>query len=251
MSKPVAMFLPFLLPTGTSVAFYETATLSPEPIYQTDALDPLHVWSNPFIIPGDPNVTGFGMLPPFWIDGTVKYRCQVLFPGASVPSLDMDPINEFLSISGADLEVGAVVANLGYVPANKAGDVFTGNTGANFVPTVINQTDFGFALRAPNIKDTSYHLALSDCGRTIKKDDTSSGDVYTLDPHATTPYPPGFWFRVRVTNTNSVSVARGAGVTLRLAGASTNQDVTCAEWCDLTFTCDAIDEWSCVGTGGS
>lgn len=251
MSAPQSILLPVPYPTGTSIGFYETATLNPQAIYQSDALDPAHVWSNPFIIGSQPGLPGYGFMPTIWIDGTLKYRMQIILPGQSVPCYDQDPINESLTVTAADLAPGAVVGNLGYTPANKAGDVFTGNTGANFVPVTINQTDFGFALRSPNIKDISYHVALSDNGRTIKKDDTSVGDIWTLDAHSTTPYPPGFWFRVRVTNTGSVSVARGIGVTLRLAGSGTSQDVTCAEWCDLTFTCDGTDEWVCVGTGGS
>lgn len=231
-------------PLGTSVGFYATTTLNLQAIYEDDTILAGHELTNPQIIGSS------GYPPPIYLDATKKYRMRVILPGQSVPILDVDPVNEFLSVTGADLGVGAVVANLGYTPANVAGQVFTGNTGANFTPVVINQTDFGYALRSPNIKDAAYHLGLGDCGRTIYHDDTST-PVFTLDPHSVTPYPPGFWFRVRNVNTGVPVVTRGAAVTLRLSGSATSKDVSCAEWCDLTFTCDALDEWCAEGTGGS
>lgn len=244
-AKPVILQPIIAVPEGTSIGFYETTTLILRNIYEDDTLGVGHELLNPFIVDAS------GYPPPIYLDGAFKYRMRVILPGQSVPVLDFDPVNEFLVIEGTDLAVGAVVENLGYTPANVAGDIFTGNTGANFAPTVINFSDFGFALRAPNVKDTAYHIALVDNGRTVKKDDTSVGDHWTIDPHSVTAYPPGFWFRVRVTNTNAVTVLRGAGVTLRLATSATSQDVTCAEWCDLIFTCDAVDEWVATGVGGT
>lgn len=231
-------------PLGTSVTFYGTGTLIKQNIYEDDTLDPMHELANPQVIGSS------GYPPPIYLDGSLKYRMQVLLPGESVAILDVDPVNEFVTIEGSDLAVGAVIENLGYTPANKAGDTFTGNTGANFTPTVINNNDFGFALRAPNIKDADYHIGLGDNGRTMMHDDTST-PVWTIDPHSVTPYPPGFWFRIRNVNTGVPALTRGAGVTLRLSGSATSQDVSCAEWCDLVVTCDAQDIWNAEGTGGS
>lgn len=231
-------------PLGTSVGFYATGTLTLQDIYEDDSLDPGHELLNPQIIDSST------YLPPIYLDGSLKYRMRVILPGQSVPILDVDPVNEFVTVTGDDLGVGAVIDNLGYTPANVAGDVFTGNTGANFTPTVVNPTDFGYALRSPNIKDVNYHIGLGDNNRTMMHDDTST-PVWTVDPHSVTPYPPGFWFRVRNTNTGVPVLTRGAGVTLRLSGSATSQNVSCAEWCDLIVTCDAIDVWNVEGTGGS
>lgn len=240
-------------PAGTVLAFYETGTLVLGTIYENDTLSPSGELANPLTIgaPGVGNPIG-GYAPPIFYDPTlVKLRLQVTWPGQSTPALDIDPVNEFLLITGDQIAPGAIVDNLGYTPANVAGQVFTGNTGANFTPTEINNTDFGFALRAPNIKDTAYTIALSDNNRTVKKDDTSTGDIWTIPPNSLVPIPPGFWFRVRLTNTGTVSVVRGAGVTLRLATSGTSQDVTLAEWCDVIFSCDAIDEWVATGVGAT
>lgn len=242
--KPVILQPVMALPEGTSVGFYATTTLVLQNIYEDDTILAGHELANPWIV----DVSGY--LPPIYLDGTKKYRMRVILPLESVPVIDFDPVNEFLVIEGTDLAAGAAVANLGFTPANVAGDIFTGNTGANFSPVVINNTDFGFALRSPNIKDTNYHILLSDCGRTIIKDDTTT-DSWTIDPHSTTAYPPGFWFRVRVTNTNAVTVVRGSGVACRIAGSATDKDITCAEWCDLIFTCDAVNTWCVVGVGAT
>lgn len=251
LSNP--QFGPF--PSGTVIGFYETGTLTLATIYEDDTLSVGSELVNPIVIGAPP--TGQlpaigGYAPPVFYDPTVKLRMRITLPGQTDPFYDADPMNEFVLITADELAPGAALGNLGFTPANAAGQVFSGNTGASIATlTEINDTDFGYALRAPNIKDTAYQISLSDCGQTLLKDDASSGDVWTIPPHATTPLPPGFWFRVRVINTNSVSVTRGAGVTLQLAGSATSQNVTCAEWCDLIFTCDAQDVWCCVGTGGT
>ena len=54
---------------------------------------------------------------------------------------------------------------------------------------------------------------------------------------------------VRNRAAGAITLLRGSGVNLQLAGSATNKDVTLAQWGFASLVSDAINSWVASGTG--
>ena len=98
-------------------------------------------------------------------------------------------------------------------------------------------------------QNSNYTFALSDLGKVVRKDGATA-IAYTIDPEGTTAYGDGFIVTARNANAaGNITLTRGSGVTLRLAGSSTDQNVTIAPWGQATLIREASNVWVVTGTG--
>lgn len=229
---------------GAVAYFFSTGTSTPEPVYQDAEL--LDTFGS--------SVTSdvmTGIFPAIYLDPTLTYRMQVwTTPGnpGGVKIRDIDPIGGPITVTAAMLSAAVIAESLGYVPVDPANADFTANVRLGGTLTVLNANDAGFRAWQRTIKDADYTFEINDSQGLFVHDDTSTV-AWTVDPHSACAFPDGTRIKGRNINTGVVTVTRGAGVTLRIAGSGTSQDVAMAEWGTFELTQEEEDSWVIEGTG--
>lgn len=227
--------------SGALLQFYLTGTTTPTPVYTSAALTtPL---SNPVVS------DSAGLFPPIFRDPAITYRAQLLTSLGSLVQ-DVDPIaaptiNAAGSITGAMLASGAAVANLGFTPVNKAGDTATNLQLTN---SALAANSAGYLGAPRNVQNAAYTLAITDAGGSIVCDATG-GFTWTLPPFSSVAWPLGTVILLRNRAVGAITLLRGSGVILRIAGSATSKDVTMAQWAAASLYNDETNEWVCSGTG--
>ncbi|MGI8839948.1 MAG: hypothetical protein ACR2F8_04055, partial [Caulobacteraceae bacterium] len=197
---------------GALLQFYLTGTTSPTPVY-TDATLATAL-SNPVVS------DSAGLFPPMFADPTITYRAQLKTSGGSLVQ-DVDPAFAPVtpgagSITSSMLAAGAAIANLGFTPVNKAGDTATNLLLAN---SALAATSAGYLGAPVNAQNADYILALADAGKTIFAN-TGGPYALTIPPQASVALPVGTAVVFRSLAGGTVTITRGAGVTLRIAGSA-------------------------------
>ena len=143
------------------------------------------------------------------------------------------------------LQAGAALANLGYTPLNRAGD-----TAVNLLiaPTSPAATSAGYLGAPVNERDGAYTVQLSDAGRLIRAA-SPTPITYTLPAAPGTPLPVGAAIMFRNVGAGTLTISRGAGVSLLLVGGSTSKDVALAQWGLATAVMEAVNSWVISGAG--
>jgi hypothetical protein len=182
-------------------------------------------------------------------DPTVTYRAQLLTAGGALVS-DNDPVaapfvNPPGSIVATMLVAGAAVANIGYVPVNKAGDTAV-NLALAF--TSLSMTSAGYGGAPVNNQSASYTLALGDWACMIRMNNAGATTI-TIPPNASVAFPSGTAIVLRNVGAGVTTITRGAGVTLQIAGSATSKDVAMAQWGSATAIQEAANVWVISGTG--
>lgn len=98
--------------------------------------------------------------------------------------------------------------------------------------------------------DESFTLEASDVGKTIRHTN-GSAYAWTIPPVATVAWPIGAMIRFRSIGSGAITLTRGAGVTLRIAGVSTDANATLAQWGDCVATHEDTNVWVVAGTNVS
>lgn len=226
---------------GAVLQFYLTGTTTPSPAYTDKTLGtPL---SNPVVS------DSAGLFPPMFLDPTITYRSQLKTSGGSLIQ-DIDPVAApptiaAGSITSAMLASGAALASLGFTPVNKAGDTATNLLLSN---TSLGTNSAGYMGAPVNQQNANYTLALTDAGKLIFAN-TGGPYAWMIPPQASVAWPIGTAFVFRSLAGGTVTIARGAGVALRIAGSATSKDVALAQWGFATAMMDENDDWVISGTG--
>lgn len=153
-----------------------------------------------------------------------------------------------LAVTNAKMAVGAAVANIGFTPANVAGQAFTGEVRLNYTAASLNTDSAGFRGIPINEQDAAYTFVIDDVGRMVRHN-SASAHAYTINPVGTTAYPIGASVAVRNIGTGVVTLTRGAGVSLRKVGSATDANVALAQWGLATLIQEATNTWVITGTG--
>ncbi len=226
---------------GALLQWYLTGTTTPTPVYTSKTLaTPL---SNPVVS------DSAGLFPAMFVDPAITYRAQLKTSGGSVVQ-DIDPVAAPVtpgagSIVASMLASGVAIANLGFTPVNKAGDTATNLLLTN---TVLAVTSAGYLGAPLNTQNAAYTLALGDAGKLILA--TTGGPyAWTIPPRASVAFPAGTAVVFRSVAGGTVTLTRGAAVTLRIAGSATDQDVALAQWGMATAIMDENDHWVISGVG--
>ncbi|HWE98692.1 MAG TPA: hypothetical protein VG248_02745 [Caulobacteraceae bacterium] len=238
---------------GAKLQFYATGTTTPAAVYTSSTLGtPL---SNPVVADSG------GLFVPIYLDPTVVYRAQLLTSGATLIQ-DIDPISEgAVEATLAQVNAGSatgvyvspaklagwtgIATALGYTPVNKAGD-----TATNLLlsATGLGVTSAGYLGLPVNEQDTSYTLVLGDAGKMVRGNN-GSAMAYTIPPNSGVAYPVGTTIVVRNVGAGTVTITRGAGVTLAIAGSGTSKDVAMTQYGFATLVQEAANVWIVTGTG--
>lgn len=227
--------------------FYATGTTTPIEIYAS-ADDVDDTLTNPVVADEK------GLWPPIFIDSNTPARMVLVAAGGDLedPLIDVDPVNTVISVGAANLEDGAIEGKLGYTPVNPANAIFTAQARMTIEDPleVLHEDDMGFRCYPRIVKNVNYTLTLDDAGKLLQKDDTST-PTWTIPPQSDVEFPNGSWIELLNVNTGAVSIARGAGVELRIAGSSTNANVSLAAWGNARLLRYDTDKWLIQGTGVS
>lgn len=143
-----------------------------------------------------------------------------------------------VTLSGTD-----VTTALGYTPLNLAGGTMSGDIVCAASPASLNQYSVGFRGKPVAAHDVNYTLALGDAG-TMLRHTSASAHTWTLPPNSSVSYPVGTVITVRNVGSGTVTIARGAGVTLRLFGSATSQDQSLGQWYTAFLVQESTDVWS-------
>jgi hypothetical protein len=240
--------------SGAQLQFYLTGSTTPNNVYTSASLaTPL---SNPVIADSG------GLFPPIYLDPTVTYRAELLSSTGSVIA-NVDPVSEsVVEASQVQVNAGAatgvyvspaklaawtgVAAALGYTPLNKAGDMATNltlNSAAS--PTLYSA---GYLGAPVNEQDAAYTLALNNAGE-LTRGNSASAIAWTIPPVASVAWPIGTMLVFRNVGAGVVSITRGTGVTLMLAGSGTSKDVALAQYGLATAVMEATNVWVISGVG--
>ena len=229
---------------GARLQFYATGTTTPTPVYSSAALTtPL---ANPVVADSG------GLFAAVYLDPAVIYRVQLLNAAGSLVR-DVDPVNSAIvnapgSIGAAMLQSGAVAANLGFPPLNRAGDTATNLALAFTAPSALSA---GYLGAPRNEQDTNYTLALSDCGKMVRAN-SPSAVTYLLQPQTIVAWPDGAVIIVRNAGAGVLTLQRGAGVVMSPAGTNTTKDCTISAYGLATLLHDyPNDTWTVSGVGVS
>ena len=232
--------------SGAKIYFYLTGTTTDTDSYQASSGGSVH--ANPVVADSG------GLFASIYINDAIQTRA-VLKNSAGTTILDIDPVNPAIavaadSITDTELATGAAAANLGYTPANVAGDTFTGAVKMSGTPTSLGTTDLGFRGVPLATHDATYTFVLDDAGKGALHT-SGSAHTWTIPPVGTVAYPAGSTIVLVNTGAGAVTVARGAGVALRIAGASTDGSKTLAQYGIATLFMPVSDTWYISGAGVS
>lgn len=233
--------------SGALLQFYLTGTTTPTPVYTTSALStPL---SNPVVADSG------GLFAPMYLSPSVTYRMQLKTSTGSIVQ-DIDPVAAPFtpsagSISASMLASGAAVSNIGYTPMNEAGDTATGELIIGYtLSSPPNAKSVGFRGTPLVTKNAVATFAADDAGKMWRHTDATAY-AWTIPPNSSVAFPDGTIFAVRNIGSGIITLTRGAGVTLTLAGAATSKDVAFAANGYGALIREASDVWLFSGTGGS
>ena len=99
-----------------------------------------------------------------------------------------------------------------------------------------------------NEEDGAYSFVLTDAGKMVRGNNASPM-TYTIPPNSAVAFPVGTAIVVRNVGAGTITITRGAGVTLLLAGGSTSKDVALAQWGMATLIQETANNWVISGTG--
>jgi hypothetical protein len=232
--------------------WFTTGTANNATAYTTSALGP--ALDQPVV------ADSAGRFPKMYGTSATVYRGLLKDPDGATLA-DVDPVNPAAAlivnaditdatIAGAKLAAGAVVAHLGYTPANIAGGTMTGQLKAATSPTVLDGTEFGPHAASFVAHNAAYDIALIDAFRGLLKDDTST-PTWTLRAHATIALPVGVRIPFVVRGASgSVTITPAVGVELFLPTGTVSGSRTCACPSAGLLWQYATDKWVVVGSAG-
>lgn len=115
-------------------------------------------------------------------------------------------------------------------------------------PTTLSDTSIGFRGAPQNVQMADYTFVLGDSGKHVVH--TSASDhVWTIPTAASVAYPFGTVIILVNFASSTLTINRSSGVALRIAGSSTDANVTLAPYGIATLFYLTTDIWFVSGSG--
>lgn len=128
------------------------------------------------------------------------------------------------------------------------GNVATRNVGTT-AGTAAAGDDSRFTRFTVTAANSNSDLLLAWAGRLIRHDSASS-HTYTIQPVATIAHPTGTVIAIRnAMSGGNITLARGSGVSLRIAGSTVDKNVTIAPGGYCTLVLETGNLWIALGAG--
>ena len=117
----------------------------------------------------------------------------------------------------------------------------------NTPPTLANDS-VGYRGSPVSIQNINYTLVLGDSGKTIRHTDATPY-AWTIPPESAVLYPVGTIIAFVNDGSGTITITRGVGVVLRLAGSPTTQEVSLAANGMASALKTDANTWRISGTG--
>lgn len=95
-------------------------------------------------------------------------------------------------------------------------------------PTALDVNSIGYLGAPQNLQNTNYTFVLSDAGKGVSHS-SGSAHTWTIPSNGSVPFPLHTLILLDNTGAGAVTIARGAGVTLRTNGSGTSADGTLSQ----------------------
>lgn len=208
---------------------------------------------------------GSGVFPPIFLpQGTVCDLALKDYLGAQIDRVDGYTIGP-AAATQAEVDAGTgdgyvsastlggassalINAILGYTPANVAGDTFSGPVRLGYVVTTGLTVDAaGFRGVPLTVRDADYTFVMDDAGRGARHT-SASAHAWTIPPISSVVWPIGTTIYGRnYTTGGNITLTRGGGVVLRVAGSATDSNKTITANGEFSVTMEANDIWVARG----
>jgi len=113
-------------------------------------------------------------------------------------------------------------------------------------PDNLSDGSLGYRGIPQETKDVAYTFVLGDSGKS-KLHTSATAHIYTVPNNATVLYPIGTILIVDNTGTGAVTINRGVGVVLRIAGLATDQNIAVAQWGSVYLRKIGTNTWVASG----
>lgn len=167
-------------------------------------------------------------------DGSTNISFTLTIPGGTVTS--------------AKMASGAAVTNIGYTPANLAGATFTGDVRLNYTPTSLSSDSAGFRGLPYISTDNTVTMAMSNSGGMLYHT-SGAPHTWTVPPNSSVAFPVGTAIALRNIGAGAVTIAQGAGVTIRLPGTASSGNKDLSQWGFASLIKEGTDSWILTGSG--
>lgn len=128
---------------------------------------------------------------------------------------------------------------------NSDGGQYTGTAELRLsyvVTTTLSSDSAGFRGAPVNTQDANYTLVLDDAGRMINHT-TGSAFTWTIPPNSSVPFPLGTTVLLNSSGSGAITLAQGAGVSIRPNGSGTTGNQTLSQYQLKTVCQVATNVW--------
>lgn len=203
------------------------------------------VWRNPSSIPGLGDMKGANNLSELTNVPTARTNLglgSAALEATGTSGTVLGRLDANLTFSGSNTLTGTTLFS---------GAVTFGGTVNHRVtatPTTLTSDSIGFRVPPSNIRDADYTLVLLDAATGLVHTSAST-HTWTVPPESSVAYPGNTQILLINTGAGAVTIARGAGVSLRIAGTSVDKNMSLAQHGMATLVRAAANTWYIVGPG--
>lgn len=115
-------------------------------------------------------------------------------------------------------------------------------------PTSLTDDSIGYRCAPVNFQFDNYTFVLTDAGKMVQHQ-SASAHTYTIPPFSSVAYPIGTVILISNYGTGVLTIARGSGVALRIAGSATDANATVAAYGFASIVSVGSNAWVISGAG--
>lgn len=116
------------------------------------------------------------------------------------------------------------------------------------IPSVLTETSLGTRVPRINIQDATYIIELLDSGGSVIHT-SATAHTWTIPPQASVTFPGTTQILLVNQGSGVVTLARGAGVSLRQASTATDKNMSLAQHSVSTLIRAGDNSWYIIGAG--